>query len=161
MTDKKDFSLQNQIKMRKTQEILRTIKAKKVTQAIGAVPTGAEAKAATQNPDASPKRTSQTVAIPVSSRQTQQMPALGGSRSIAAPIFSRRQRRQLIAVVATIMVMAICGVVAMTASSQPPQGNMPTYPALPTTSAQQVVAYLKDVGIHLANVTSLDSPDRP
>ncbi len=178
MADKKDFSLHDQIKKRKTQEILRGIEAQKVIRATGTHPsvegepaipaspltslsTGSQSQQPTSSRSGDPRRTTQVAALPSAARQTHQIKVISSWAGTPHMTLSRRQRQRLIAVIATVLIMSICGVVALTAANLPPQANMPTYAALPTANAEQVLSYLKDVGLHLANVTRLNAPDDP
>src|SRR5438552_25325 len=123
MTDNKSFSLQDQIKKRKTQEMMRSIEANKAARATGTLPavpaaTSVEVKPASPSPatvqtkplsasgtltrsqvparSSDPRRTTQLAAIPVAARQTQQAKAVGSSISRARIILSRRQSQLLI-----------------------------------------------------------------
>src|SRR5438045_2571843 len=111
MTDTKSFSLQDQIKKRKTQEMLRSIEAHKVARATGTLPavpaaevkspapTSSPAKALsatgtltqprarvqeTQRQNSDPRRTTQMTAIPSAARQTQQAKAVSSSTTSRA-----------------------------------------------------------------------------
>src|SRR5258708_22576079 len=125
MADKKDFSLHDQIKKRKTQEILRGIEAQKVIRATGthplvegkpAVPaspptstsTGSQSQQPTSSRSANPRRTTQVAALPSAARQSRQIKIISSSARTPHITLSLRQRHRLIAGNATVLLMSIC-----------------------------------------------------
>lgn len=152
-------SLKGALKKRKTQEIDRVIEARRMEVSRSVQAPANEVKRSSQVtsavPPASstePKRASQTVvqATPAADpkRTTTQMAAL------VQPGLNRPQKRLLIgAVVGVVVVVAVLAISLFgTSSSAAPA---PTDIPLPLVSANDVISYLKKVGVPISNVRTL------
>ncbi len=139
------WSLQHEIKKRKTQELLRTLEAKQVRTAS---PVPRRPTAPAPQPGTSPKPVARV--IPASQRTTQV------ARVVSAPSrLTRRQRR--LAVIATICAVTICLLSGLVADSLPPA--QPRLAPLPTTSVTNLVGYLQQVGVPLGALQTFAVPN--
>jgi hypothetical protein len=143
-----EWSLKHEIKKRKTQEVLRAVEARqvqtprplKLPETTAQVPTR-------QEPQIKPKRITQT--LPEGKRTTQ----IAGVVSYSTG-WTKRQRQT--GIIATILVIAACLLTTLVATSQPILH--PTLSPLPIESTGNLVGYLRDVGVPVANLRTLSVP---
>ncbi len=173
--NKTDFSLQGEIKKRKTQEIQRVIEDKRIAAARGAVLPKHDAPQTTQARDVGPSQADTTKRATQVSRAVSTSPdrparARTTSQSVTSdkratqihPLPRRRlkqsQKIYAIVSVATLLIMMVCAstlIVASNTSVQPTATLLP----LPIMSANEVVAYLKKSGIPIINAQEYAVPN--
>jgi hypothetical protein len=168
--DKSGFSLQNEIKKRKTQEVQRAIEQKRVTEArgeaspkadprrtsqtSGVVPSAKDPKRTSQTtnaaPSADPRRATQTVRSVTDPRRTSQAISLEKRATQTISALANHSRRNLfIAAIATILVIVVLGgsvLLAMNSSSNTVQPTSTPVP-LRAVKANDVIDYLKKAGV--------------
>jgi hypothetical protein len=157
MTGDKNFSLQNEMRKRKTEQLQQVIESKQIERAVSAP----------QNP----KRTTQTTPVVTAAvkpteaanstaRQTQQASRVRQSPLDQWRSLSIAKRQQVIISVTVLVIAGVLGVtVLLTGVVSGPTANQPTYPSPSNTSVQQVINYLQKTEMHLTNISAAE-PDK-
>ena len=175
MTDKdqKDgksgFSLQGEIKKRKTQEMQRAIDQQRVTdprrtsQTTNAASTAPDPRRASQTmptvqPAAQPRRQTQTNAAVPDPRRTSQVTGITKrvTQTAAMPVIHSRRNLMIAGIATFLAVMVLGGTFLLARSSVNTVSPTPTpMSVLPTVSANDVVNYLRQANVPISNLRQL------
>jgi hypothetical protein len=136
-------SLQQEIKKRKTQELLRTLEAKPPSQPIA--PKQTPTASAPQS-NATGERSTQ--ATPINKRTTQIAPSI-------MPGWTKRQKQ--VAVAATILAITVCIFTGLIANGLPTA--QPPLKPLPRASVGNLLDYLESVNVPIDNLQTLSVPN--
>jgi hypothetical protein len=148
----KSFSLQEQIRKRKSQEITRTVETKLLDSIRGK---GEQIPTKISVPTPESLQISQPESLP------QQRRASNSPIQRKSPTLSFRQKRLIIGMAAGLAILLVCAftLVVSLSGQQPARAAIEALPSLPLKDTLQVVDYLKAVGVNVSNVQELTAGD--
>jgi hypothetical protein len=159
----KKFSLEQEMKKRKTQEILRSVETKR--NQTGPLPSSStETKRAQTGPlpSSTVKRPAQTGSLSSSSsgRATQTMRPAAPTESTGSTVkLTKAQRRILIGSASAILLLVLVLVLSGLVAASPTATEVAALPEVPNVNAGSVLGKLIDVGVPISEVQEAKPPD--